>query len=94
MLGYGAPLVLNGAISAGVLIVFVLYLDKMYKPMRDLSKMTDTVSKASVGYERIHECSSVKAGSATARRASGAAASKGASSSITSRFSYDGGTPC
>jgi subfamily B ATP-binding cassette protein MsbA len=25
----------------------------MYKPMRDLSKMTDTMSKASVGYERI-----------------------------------------
>jgi subfamily B ATP-binding cassette protein MsbA len=27
----------------------------MYKPMRDLSKMTDTVSKAMVGYERIQE---------------------------------------
>jgi subfamily B ATP-binding cassette protein MsbA len=27
----------------------------MYKPMRDLSKMTDTVSKAVVGYERIQE---------------------------------------
>jgi len=55
VLGYGARLVLNGQISAGVLIVFVLYLNKMYKPMRDLSKMTDTVSKAAVGYERISE---------------------------------------
>jgi len=55
VLGYGARLVLNGQISAGVLIVFVLYLNKMYKPMRDLSKMTDTVSKAAVGYERIRE---------------------------------------
>jgi subfamily B ATP-binding cassette protein MsbA len=27
----------------------------MYKPMRDLSKMSDTVSKASVGLERIRE---------------------------------------
>jgi subfamily B ATP-binding cassette protein MsbA len=27
----------------------------MYKPMRDLSKMSDTASKAMVGYERIHE---------------------------------------
>jgi len=27
----------------------------MYKPMRDLSKMTDGVSKAMVGYERIQE---------------------------------------
>jgi subfamily B ATP-binding cassette protein MsbA len=37
------------------LIVFILYLGKMYKPMRDLSKMTDTVSKAQVGFERIRE---------------------------------------
>ena len=37
------------------MVVFILYLGKMYKPMRDLSKMTDTVSKAMVGYERIQE---------------------------------------
>ena len=55
VLGYGARLVLAGELSAGVLIVFLLYLGKMYKPMRELSKMTDTISKASVGYERIQE---------------------------------------
>jgi ATP-binding cassette subfamily B protein len=55
VLGYGARLAINGEISTGVLIVFLLYLGKMYKPMRDLSKMTDTVSKAAVGYERIRE---------------------------------------
>ena len=55
VLWYGARLALNGQLSAGVLIVFLLYLGKMYKPMRDLSKMTDTVSKAMVGYERIQE---------------------------------------
>jgi ATP-binding cassette, subfamily B, bacterial len=55
VLGYGARLALAGELSAGVLIVFLLYLGKMYKPMRDLSKMTDTVSKAVVGYERIRE---------------------------------------
>jgi subfamily B ATP-binding cassette protein MsbA len=55
VLGYGARLALAGDLSAGVLIVFLLYLGKMYKPMRDLSKMTDTVSKAMVGYERIQE---------------------------------------
>jgi ATP-binding cassette subfamily B protein len=32
-----------------------MYLGKMYKPMQDLSKMTDAYSKASVGYERIRE---------------------------------------
>src|SRR6185295_592617 len=36
-------------------LVFILYLGKMYKPMRDLSKMTDTPSKAAVGFERIRE---------------------------------------
>jgi subfamily B ATP-binding cassette protein MsbA len=55
VLGYGARRALAGELSAGVLIVFLLYLAKMYKPMRDLSKMTDTVSKAVVGYERIQE---------------------------------------
>jgi subfamily B ATP-binding cassette protein MsbA len=55
VLAYGARLAVAGRMSAGVLVVFVLYLGKMYKPMRDLSKMTDTVSKASVGLERIRE---------------------------------------
>jgi ATP-binding cassette subfamily B protein len=55
VLGYGARIVLSGKMTAGSLVVFVLYLSNMYKPMRDLSKMTDTVSKASIGYERIKE---------------------------------------
>jgi ATP-binding cassette subfamily B protein len=41
--------------AAGSLIVFISYLGKMYKPMQDLSKMTDTYAKASVAYERIQE---------------------------------------
>ena len=55
VLWYGVNLVLRGEMTAGSLLVFLLYLGKMYKPMRDLSKMTDTMSKAAVGYERIHE---------------------------------------
>lgn len=55
VLWVGARLVLNGSLSAGVLVVFILYLGKMYKPMQELSKMTDTYSKAAVGYERIRE---------------------------------------
>jgi ATP-binding cassette subfamily B protein len=55
VLGYGARLILAGKLSAGSLVVFFLYLSKMYKPMRELSKMTDTISKAAVGYERIKE---------------------------------------
>jgi subfamily B ATP-binding cassette protein MsbA len=55
VLWYGVNLVLTGKMTPGSLLVFLLYLGKMYKPMRDLSKMTDTVSKAGVGYERIRE---------------------------------------
>ncbi|HXG91592.1 MAG TPA: ABC transporter ATP-binding protein [Blastocatellia bacterium] len=55
VLWYGARLVLAGEISAGALLVFILYLGKMYKPMRELSKMTDTLSKTAVGFERIKE---------------------------------------
>jgi ATP-binding cassette subfamily B protein len=55
VLWFGARLVLRGSLSAGALVVFVLYLGKMYKPMQELSKMTDTYSKAVVGYERVQE---------------------------------------
>jgi len=55
VLWIGTRLVLEGNLSAGVLVVFILYLGKMYKPMQELSKMTDTYSKAAVGYERIRE---------------------------------------
>ena len=55
VLWYGARLVLSGGLTSGELLVFLLYLGKMYKPMRELSKMTDTISKAEVGWERIRE---------------------------------------
>ncbi len=55
VLWFGAHLVLSGSLSAGAMVVFILYLGKMYKPMQELSKMTDTYSKAAVGYERILE---------------------------------------
>jgi ATP-binding cassette subfamily B protein len=60
VLWYGARLVMNGGLTAGELVVFLLYLGKMYKPMRDLSKMTDTISKATVGAERIREIIAVE----------------------------------
>jgi subfamily B ATP-binding cassette protein MsbA len=55
VLWWGARLVLSGGLSSGSLVMFILYLGKMYKPMQELSKMTDSWSKASVGWERINE---------------------------------------
>ena len=55
VLWFGARFAMSGALSAGALVVFILYLQKMYKPMQEISKMTDTYSKAAVGYERLQE---------------------------------------
>ena len=53
VLWFGARMVINDTLSAGTLVLFIVYLGKMYKPMQELSKMTDAYSKADVGYERI-----------------------------------------
>ncbi len=55
VLWFGARLVLEGSLLPGSLILFIWYLGKMYKPMQELSKMTDSYAKAAVGYERIQE---------------------------------------
>jgi subfamily B ATP-binding cassette protein MsbA len=55
VLWFGGRLVLSSALTAGSLVIFVFYLGKMYKPMQELSKMTDAYTKASVGYERLQE---------------------------------------
>ncbi|GAC1700950.1 MAG: ABC transporter ATP-binding protein [Candidatus Acidiferrum sp.] len=93
VLWYGARLVIGGKLSAGVLIVFLLYLGKMYKPMRDLSKMTDTASKATVGYERIQEVLEIESQVRDLPRAKRAPKFKGKIEFDHVTFSYDGGTP-
>ncbi len=55
VLWFGARMVLAGTLTVGSLIIFIFYLEKMYKPMQDLSKMTDSYSKAAAGYDRIRE---------------------------------------
>ena len=55
VLWFGGRMALTAGLSAGSLVVFIMYLGKMYKPMQELSKMTDTYSKAAIGYERIRE---------------------------------------
>ena len=77
MLWYGARLVIADQLTAGALVVFLLYLGKMYKPMRDLSKMTDTVSKASVSLERIREVLETESGVRDVRHARKAGRFKG-----------------
>jgi subfamily B ATP-binding cassette protein MsbA len=55
VLFFGVHVVLSGRITTGALVVYVIYLGKMYKPIKDLSKTADTMSKAAVSFERIGE---------------------------------------
>ena len=55
VLWFGGRMALTGSLSAGSLVLFIWYLGRMYKPMRELAKMTDAYTKAAVGYERIRE---------------------------------------
>jgi len=93
VLGYGARLALSGQLSAGVLIVFLLYLGKMYKPMRELSKIADTVSKAIVGYERIQEVLEIEARVRDLPRARRAPRFKGKIEFDHVNFAYDEKSP-
>jgi ATP-binding cassette subfamily B multidrug efflux pump len=49
----GATAVLGESITAGVLIAFVLYIDRFFDPIRDLSRRFDTLQSTMAGGERI-----------------------------------------
>jgi len=93
VLWFGARLVLGGALTAGALVVFILYLGKMYKPMQEISKMTDTYSKAAVGYERIQEILDTHVEVKDAPRARRAPKLKGDIHFEEVSFAYDRDTP-
>lgn len=88
VLGYGARLALRGELDTGVLIVFLLYLGKTYKPMRELTKLTNVVSKAGIAFERIQEVMSVESRVADMPTASPAPPFKGAVDFDHVSFSY------
>jgi len=49
----GGAAVLGEKISAGVLVAFVLYIDRFFEPIRDLSRRFDTLQSTMAGGERI-----------------------------------------
>jgi ABC-type multidrug transport system fused ATPase/permease subunit len=49
----GASLILRGAMTIGALTVFLSYLNKFFKPVQDLAKMTNSIAQAAVGVERV-----------------------------------------
>jgi subfamily B ATP-binding cassette protein MsbA len=93
VLWYGARLVVAGSLTSGELLVFLLYLGNMYKPMRELSKMTDTISKADVGWERIREVLENETQVRDVPGAKPAARFKGKIEFDHVRFAYNGNGP-
>ena len=77
VLWYGAHRVLSGTLTPGALVLFMLYLRKLYSPMKHLAKMANTFSRASVGLEAIREVmreeeqTSNRAGAVTAQNVRG-----------------------
>ena len=51
----GGTAVLGESITPGVLIAFVLYVDRFFEPIRDLSRRFDTLQSTMAGGERILE---------------------------------------
>jgi len=51
----GAGLIIAGAMTVGSLTVFLAYLNKFFKPVQDLAKMTNSIAQAAVGLERIRK---------------------------------------
>jgi len=51
----GGTFVLGESITPGVLIAFVLYIDRLFDPIRDLSRRFDTLQSTMAGGERILE---------------------------------------
>jgi subfamily B ATP-binding cassette protein MsbA len=92
VLWYGARRVLSGELTVGILIMFLMYLSKMYKPMRDLSKMSDTVSKAVVARERMDEVLSMDSRVRDLPKAKRAPRFKGAVEFSHVTFGYDDAT--
>ncbi|MGA2490520.1 MAG: ABC transporter ATP-binding protein, partial [Anaerolineales bacterium] len=49
----GGTAVLGERISAGVLVAFILYIDRFFDPIRDLSRRYDALQSTMIGWERI-----------------------------------------
>src|SRR5688572_2105879 len=93
LMGFGALQVMKGAASVGDMVVFFAYLNKLYTPMKSLSKVTVVLGKARAATERICALRDAKPevadrpGAAAAPRFAGAVEFRDVS------FAYEAGRP-
>jgi ABC-type multidrug transport system fused ATPase/permease subunit len=50
----GSYLILKGVMTVGALTVYIAYLTKFFKPVKDLATTTNAIAQAAVGVDRIH----------------------------------------
>ncbi len=53
VLGYGGTLAADGAISVGVLVAFLVYVNRFFAPLRELSLVYNTFQSAAASLDRI-----------------------------------------
>jgi subfamily B ATP-binding cassette protein MsbA len=53
VLWFGARQVLEGAMTAGALVVFMTYLGRLFRPIQSLSRASTNIAQAAVGLERV-----------------------------------------
>lgn len=53
VLWFGARQVLDGAMTAGSLVVFMTYLGRLFRPIQSLSRASTNIAQAAVGLERV-----------------------------------------
>ena len=51
----GTSLIIAGSLTAGALTVYLAYLSKFFKPVKDLASMTSTIAQTTVALERIQK---------------------------------------
>ena len=51
----GAALILAGTMTVGALTVYLSYLTKFFKPVKDLATTTNAIAQAAVGVDRVRE---------------------------------------
>lgn len=93
LMGFGAVQVMQGSASVGDLVVFFAYLNKLYGPMKSLSKGTVVLAKARAASERIAALREAKPDVADRPGAFGAPRLAGAIEFRNVSFAYDGGRP-
>lgn len=93
MLWYGATQVLAGKLLPGSLLVFLAYLNRLYRPMRELSKQSDILNRSGVGLERIFGLLETERDVTDLPGAQPAPAFKGRIEFDHVSFAYDAGRP-